>query len=81
MTSLGRFIVRPHLTAREREVAALIGASRTTKQIASYLGGVSEQRVRKITESIAMKIEADMSCDLRVTIALWWNGVAIRNSA
>jgi DNA-binding NarL/FixJ family response regulator len=59
-------------TAREREVAALIAASRTTKQIAAYLG-VTEQRVRQLTESLALAIEADRNGDVRVAIALWWH--------
>lgn len=58
-------------TAREREVAALIAASRTTKQIAAYLG-INEQRVRQLTDSMAEKIEADRSGDVRIAIALWW---------
>lgn len=59
-------------TAREREVAALIAASRTTKQIAGYLG-VTEQRVRQLTDSLATAIDADMNGDVRVAIALWWH--------
>jgi DNA-binding CsgD family transcriptional regulator len=58
-------------TAREREVAALIAASRTTKQIAAYLR-INEQRVRQLVDAIAAKIDADTSGDRRVVIALWW---------
>lgn len=58
-------------TAREREVAALIAASRTTKQIAAYLQ-LDERRVRQIIAAIAKKLEADPESDIRVTIALWW---------
>jgi DNA-binding CsgD family transcriptional regulator len=58
-------------TAREREVAALIAASRTTKQIAGYLK-IDERRVRQIIAAIAKKLEADPESDIRVTIALWW---------
>jgi DNA-binding CsgD family transcriptional regulator len=62
-------------TAREREVAALIAASRTTKQIAAYLR-IDDRRVRRIIDSIAAKIEADPTCDARVAIALWWHAAA-----
>jgi DNA-binding CsgD family transcriptional regulator len=65
-----RYIVRP-LTVREKEVAALIAASRTTKQIAAYLG-VNERRVRQLTDAVAAKIAADHAGDVRVAIALWW---------
>jgi DNA-binding NarL/FixJ family response regulator len=50
-------MTRP-FTAREREVAALIAASRTTKQIAAYLH-LDESRVRHLIASVAAKIEAD----------------------
>jgi DNA-binding CsgD family transcriptional regulator len=39
------------LTAREREVAALIAAKRTNKQIAAYLG-ISGRRVRQLIDSL-----------------------------
>jgi DNA-binding CsgD family transcriptional regulator len=59
------------LTVREREVAALIAASRTTKQIAGYLE-IDESRVRHLIAAIATKIDVDTTGDVRVAIALWW---------
>lgn len=59
-------------TAREREVAALIAASRTTKQIAAYLQ-LDESRVRHLIAALAVKIDADTTGDVRVAIALWWH--------
>lgn len=62
-------------TVREREVAALIAASRTTKQIAAYLQ-LDERRVRQLIAAVATKIDADPTCDVRVAIALWWHAAA-----
>lgn len=53
------------LTAREREVAALLAASRTTKQIAGYLH-IKKRRVSQLIASVAAKIEADPNGDVRV---------------
>jgi DNA-binding CsgD family transcriptional regulator len=61
----------PSLTVREREVAALIAAGRTNKQIAAYLG-ISGQRVRQLIASLALRIGADPAGDSRVAVALWW---------
>jgi DNA-binding CsgD family transcriptional regulator len=63
-------MTRP-FTAREREVAALIAASRTTKQIAAYLT-ISEERVLYYIRSLAEKADVDRSGDIRVALALWW---------
>ena len=68
------------LTDRQRDVAQLITAGLSTKQIAVSLG-VSQSRVRVIVSSIAYRIGADPSLDERVQVALWWAGLALRPAA
>lgn len=65
----------PLLTDREREVAALVAAKRTNKQIAAELG-ISDGRVRHLIASAAFRIGAHPSDDFRVALALWWERAA-----
>jgi DNA-binding NarL/FixJ family response regulator len=63
------------LTTRQREVAALVAAGRTPKQIAARLQ-ISKQRVYQLLTSIGESIGADPACDVRVVIALWFHSRA-----
>lgn len=56
------------LSARQRDVARLVAARYTDKQIVAELG-ISQQRVSRIIWQIAKRWELDQYRDLRVQIA------------
>jgi DNA-binding NarL/FixJ family response regulator len=67
--------VPEEMTPRQCEIARLIAAGYTDKQIVAELA-ISDRRLRKHVARLVLISDADPSRNVRVQIAVWWQKVA-----